>query len=202
MKKSKKQNIFRVTLIALFIAVMAIMDFTPLGYITTGAFSITLMTIPVALGAACGGMWGGAVLGAVFGATSFLQAFGIGFLIDPMAASLFSEKPIYYTIMCFAPRILAGFVSGFIVYLFEKRGRMGIFSFSFAAIFVPIINTVGFLSLYYAFYGGTVFGTETVKAIITTVLSINFVVEFAVTLVVSGVINRTIYNFVKKLAYR
>ena len=51
--KNKKQNIFKLTLVSLFIAVMAVMNFTPLGYITTGAFSITLMTIPVALGAAC-----------------------------------------------------------------------------------------------------------------------------------------------------
>ena len=108
---NKKGNLFTLTLLALFIAIMLVMNFTPLGYITTGLFSITLMTIPVALGAVCTGVTGGAVLGFVFGLTSFLQAFGIGYMIDPSAATLFTTKPIAYTITCFIPRIVTGPIS-------------------------------------------------------------------------------------------
>ncbi|MBE6781778.1 MAG: ECF transporter S component [Ruminococcaceae bacterium] len=197
--KNKKQNIFRLTLVSLFIAVMAVMNFTPLGYITTGAFSITLMTIPVALGAACGGMWGGAVLGTVFGLTSFLQAFGIGFMIDPMAATLFNENPFYYTVTCFVPRILAGLLSGLVIFLFEKGRKMSIFKFALAATVVPIINTFGFLGFYMTFYSGTALGSDLVMSIITAALTLNFLVEFSVTLFASAIINRTVYFFVKKL---
>lgn len=201
MKKTKKQNIFRLTLVSLFIAVMAVMNFTPLGYITTGAFSITLMTIPVALGAACGGMWGGAILGIVFGATSFLQAFGIGFMIDPMAANLFNENPLAYTVTCFVPRILAGLLSGLVIFLFEKTKRMSVWKFALAAIVVPLINTFGFLGFYMAFYSGTALGTDLVMAVITAALTLNFLVEFSVTLIASTAINRTIYAFIKKLSH-
>ncbi len=197
--KNKKQNIFKLTLVSLFIAVMAVMNFTPLGYITTGAFSITLMTIPVALGAACGGMWGGAVLGTVFGLTSFLQAFGIGFMIDPMAATLFNENPFYYTVTCFVPRILAGLLSGLVIFLFEKGRKMSIFKFALAATVVPIINTFGFLGFYMTFYSGTAVGGDLVMSIITAALTLNFLVEFSVTLFASAIINRTVYFFVKKL---
>lgn len=197
--KNKKQNIFRLTLVSLFIAVMAVMNFTPLGYITTGAFSITLMTIPVALGAACGGMWGGAVLGTVFGLTSFLQAFGIGFMIDPMAATLFNENPVYYTLTCFVPRILAGLLSGLVIFLFEKGRKMTIFKFALAATVVPTINTFGFLGLYMTFYSGTALGGDLIMSILTAALTLNFLVEFSVTLFASAIINRTVYFFVKKL---
>ena len=197
--KNKKQNIFKLTLVSLFIAVMAVMNFTPLGYITTGAFSITLMTIPVALGAACGGMWGGAVLGTVFGLTSFLQAFGIGFMIDPMAATLFNENPFYYTVTCFVPRILAGLLSGLVIFLFEKSRKMSIFKFALAATVVPIINTFGFLGFYMTFYSGTAVGGDLIMSIITAALTLNFLVEFSVTLFASAIINRTVYFFVKKL---
>lgn len=197
--KNKKQNIFRLTLISLFIAVMAVMNFTPLGYITTGAFSITLMTIPVALGAACGGIWGGAVLGTVFGLTSFLQAFGIGFLIDPMAAGLFNENPFYYTVTCFVPRIAAGMLSGLVIFLFEKTKKMSVWKFALAAIVVPVVNTFGFLGFYMTFYSGTAFGTELIMAVITAALTLNFLVEFIVTLVASTAINRTVYAFTKKM---
>ena len=117
MKKTnanKTAVLFKLTLLSLFIAIMLVMNFTPIGYITTGLFSITLMTIPVALGAACTGVAGGTVLGAVFGLTSFLQAFGIGFMIDPMAATLFNENPLGYTVTCFLPRLIVGFASGFV----------------------------------------------------------------------------------------
>ncbi len=200
MKNTKKQNIFRLTLVSLFIAVMAVMNFTPIGYITTGAFSITLMTIPVALGAACGGMWGGAILGAVFGATSFLQAFGIGVMIDQMAAGLFNQNPLAYTITCFVPRILAGLLSGLVIYLFEKTKKMSVWKFALAAMVVPIINTFGFLSFYMAFYSGTALGTDLIMAVITTALTLNFLVEFSVTLIASTAINQAVYTFAKRLS--
>ena len=200
MNKTKKQNIFKLTLVSLFIAVMVVMNFSPIGYITTGAFSITLMTIPVALGAACGGMWGGAILGALFGATSFLQAFGIGFMIDPSASPLFNENPLAYTVTCFVPRILAGILSGLVIFLFEKTKGMSVWKFALAASVVPVINTFGFLSFYISFYSGTALGTGLIMTVIKTALTLNFLVEFSVTLVASTAMNHTVYTFAKKLS--
>lgn len=62
---------------AILIAVMLILAFTPLGYLKVGAIEITFMTIPVVVGAIILGPTAGAVLGGVFGLTSFIQCFGM-----------------------------------------------------------------------------------------------------------------------------
>lgn len=196
---NKKTKIYKTSLIAMFIALMLVMNFTPIGYITiTGAFSITLMTIPVALGAACTGVYGGTILGFVFGLTSFLQAFGIGFMIDPSAAPLFSENPLGYIITCFVPRILTGFLAGLIFSLFERKQKTNIFVFALTSALVPIINTALFMTSYVFFYSNTSFGGA-VMSVLLTILTINFLIELLTTTIVGSAISKTIYMQVKKL---
>ena len=60
--------------LAMMIAIILLMSFTPLGYLRTPGLSITLLTIPVAVGAIILGPKGGAVCGFTFGATSFYMA--------------------------------------------------------------------------------------------------------------------------------
>ena len=60
--------------LSLMAAIIILMALTPLGNVKTPVLSITLLTIPVAVGAIILGPKGGAILGAVFGATSFGQA--------------------------------------------------------------------------------------------------------------------------------
>lgn len=196
-QQPNKKSLFRLTLIALFIAIMMIMNFTPIGYISTGLFSITLLTIPVALGAACAGPVGGAILGLVFGLTSFLQAFGIGFFVDPSAAVLFPENPFGYTVMCFVPRILTGLISGFVFLLFERKNKIGFPAFIISAGLVPILNTLLFMTFFALFYRNTILGGASVMAVILSAFTINFVVEFTVTLIAGVIINKTIYHYAR-----
>ena len=198
-KKTKKENLFKLTLIAIFIAIMLVMNFTPLGYITTGLFSITLMTIPVALGAVCTGVLGGTVLGFLFGLTSFLQAFGIGFMIDPSAATLFTTKPLAYTVTCFVPRIVTGLAAGLIFSAFEKHGKTGVIPMGISAAVVPILNTSLFMTFYILLYRDTVLAGKTFMAVFLSALSLNFVIELVVTLLAGTTINKVIYSYLKKL---
>ncbi|MBQ8267947.1 MAG: ECF transporter S component [Clostridia bacterium] len=198
-KTQKNSNIYKMVLIAMFIAIMLVMNFTPIGYITvTGAFSITLMTIPVALGAACTGISGGTILGFVFGLTSFLQAFGIGFMIDPSATPLFNENPFGYAVTCFVPRILTGLVAGLVFSLFEKKDKINIWSFAISSALVPILNTAMFMSSYVLFYSNTSFGGA-VMTVLLTILTINFLVELLVTTIAGTTISKVVYSQVKKL---
>ena len=57
--------------LALMIAIVFLMSFTPLGYIRTPGLSVTLLTVPVAVGAVILGPAGGAICGLAFGVTSF-----------------------------------------------------------------------------------------------------------------------------------
>ena len=63
--------------LALLVAIILIMAFTPIGYIKTAGLEIALLVVPVAVGAVVLGPKGGAILGAVFGITSFIQCFGM-----------------------------------------------------------------------------------------------------------------------------
>ena len=58
---------------ALMVAIIFMMAFTPLGYLRTPGLSITFLTVPVAVGAVLLGPKGGAVCGLAFGLTSFIQ---------------------------------------------------------------------------------------------------------------------------------
>ena len=59
--------------LALLVAIIIVLAFTPLGYIKTLGLEITLIVVPVTVGAITLGPAAGAVLGLVFGLTSFIQ---------------------------------------------------------------------------------------------------------------------------------
>lgn len=75
--KSKKEQTKEMTLLAMFIAIILLMVFVPyLGFIQIGAFpSITLIHIPVLIGAVVLGRKGGVILGLTFGIGSMIRAF-------------------------------------------------------------------------------------------------------------------------------
>lgn len=137
-----KNSIFFLTLSAVFIAIIAVMSFTPIGYLKFGLIEITLIAIPVAFGGALLGKWGGLLLGTAFGVSSFVQCFGF----SKFGTTLFSISPVKTFIVCMLPRMVLGFVSALI---FEKMSQKvnasvsGIVSFLSAA----VINTVGFVGL-------------------------------------------------------
>ncbi len=198
--RTKKENIFRLALLGMFIALILVMDFTPLGYIVMpSGFSVTLLTIPVALGAVCTGVYGGAILGAVFGMTSFIQAFGLGFSSDPSAPILFETNPVAYTITCFVPRILVGIIAALIFRAFEKKNKVNLLAYILSAASVPLLNTALFMTSYAFFYKNTILGGKAVMTVVFSAFTLNFLIEFAITLVAGIVINKVIYTFLKKL---
>ena len=62
------------TQLALLVAILLVLNYTPLGYLQIGPLSASLLTVPVAIGAMTMNPMAGAILGGVFGATSFIQA--------------------------------------------------------------------------------------------------------------------------------
>lgn len=62
------------TLLAMFIAIIAVMAFVPyLGFITIGAISATIIPIPVLIGGVLLGRKGGIILGLTFGVVSLIR---------------------------------------------------------------------------------------------------------------------------------
>ncbi|MDY6060626.1 MAG: ECF transporter S component, partial [Oscillospiraceae bacterium] len=123
----RRNSTVNLTVTAALAAIIVVMTFTPVGYLNIGIVEITFLTIPVAIGAIVCGPASGAVLGAVFGLTSFMQCFGIG-RPSVFGAALLAINPISTAIICFLPRILAGFLSGLIFKAFKNK--QGVISYA------------------------------------------------------------------------
>lgn len=108
--RKKHSTIFFISYTALFIAIIVIMTFTPIGYIKLPGLELTLMCIPVAVGAILLGPIEGLILGLSFGLSSFIQCFtGSAF-----GAALLSINPFLCAVTCILPRTIMGLLTGLI----------------------------------------------------------------------------------------
>ena len=179
------------TLMGLLTAVLLVMSFTPIGFLTIGPLAITLNMIPVAIGAIALGPKGGAVLGAVFGITSFLQCIGIGGT-SPMGVILFEINPVLAFIQRFIPRLLMGLLTAYIYKIAKKSFGSTVANYisGFSAAF---LNTALFMSFLVLLFGNTEYMTELIGGkniivFICTFVGINAVFEMLVSTVLTGII--------------
>lgn len=180
MENKRTKGIRFMVELSLMSAIILVMAMTPLGYVRTPALSITLLTIPVAVGAIILGPKGGAILGAVFGATSFAQAVSGG---GGMTAILFQTNPLGTTFLCFVPRILEGFLCGLIFQMIRKTNLKKA-SYYIAGLSCPIINTVLFMgTLVVLFYQ-----TEYIQKLVSSLGATNPLVFIVALVGIQGVI--------------
>lgn len=147
----KNTKTLQMVQLAILTAIMAVMAFTPIGYLKVAALSISFMTVPVIIGAVVLGPAVGAILGAVFGITSFLQSF----LGDPFAATLLTINPFYLFILCMVPRILMGWLVGVIFKAIYRVDKTKLISFGVAGLSGALLNTVLFMSALVFLFGNS-----------------------------------------------
>lgn len=179
------------TLMGLLTAVLLVMSFTPLGFLTIGPLAITLNMIPVAIGAIALGPKGGAILGAVFGITSFLQCIGIGGT-SPMGVILFEINPALAFVQRFVPRLIMGILTAYIYKFIKKAAGSTVASYA-SGFFAAFLNTLLFMSLLVLLFGNTEYMTElmngkNVIVFICTFVGVNAVFEMLVSTVLTGII--------------
>lgn len=147
MKNNNTTSTLYMVELALMVAIIFIMAFTPLGYFRTPGLSITFLTVPVAVGAVILGPKGGAVCGLAFGITSLIQAF-IGGSFGTM---LLSINPVGTAFTCIVPRILEGWLCGLVFQAVRKVSKNS--AYFAASLACPLLNTVLFMgSLVVIFY--------------------------------------------------
>ena len=100
--------------LALMVAIIFVMAFSPLGYLRTPGLTITFLTVPVAVGAIILGPTAGAICGAAFGLTSVVMALTGG---SAFSAALLQINPFGLLFTCLVPRILEGWICGLIFQL-------------------------------------------------------------------------------------
>ena len=138
--------------LAMMIAIIILMAFTPLGYLRTPGLSITFLTIPVAVGAIILGPRGGAICGLAFGATSFYMALTGS---SSFAAMLLSINPFGTFITCIVARVLEGWLTGLIFAALYKKASARKVSYYVASLACPLLNTLFFMGFLCVFFYNT-----------------------------------------------
>ncbi len=171
--------------LALLVAIVLLMAFTPIGYIKTFGLEITLIVVPVAVGAVTLGPLAGAILGGVFGVTSFIQCFGM----SAFGAILLGVNPFFTFLVCVPTRILEGLLTGYIYKWLRKTKLNANVAVTLANVCCPVLNTTFFMGTLVTLFAGTMreqFGMTKVLPFIFAFVGVNGVVEAAVCFVIGA----------------
>ncbi len=199
--ENKATNTRTMVELALLSAILIIMAVTPLGYIKTPALSITLLTIPVAVGAIILGPKGGAFLGGVFGATSAAQAIMGGTL----TSLLLQVNPLGTLFLCMVPRILEGFLCGVIFRLLKKAGMKKL-SYYIASVSCPVCNTILFTGTMVILFYQTApiqnlvstLGVSSPLTFVVALVGVQGIIEALVCGAIAGILSTTLTKALKR----
>lgn len=190
----------RLTLTAIFLAIIIIFYFTPLGFINLGFIKATLVHIPVIIGAIVLGPEIGAFLGLIFGILSIING---TFTPTPMSFAFSPFIPVIGTnsgslwalVIALVPRVLTGVVPYFIYKWLTSTDKISQrISLFIAGIAGSMTNTLLVMNLIYLLFQdayskttGIAVGGALYKAVLSVIL-INGVPEALVAgIVVSAV---------------
>ncbi|MGI6335885.1 MAG: ECF transporter S component [Clostridiales bacterium] len=181
--------------LALLAAIVALLQLLG-SFIRIGPFPISLVLIPIVIGAAIYGPGGGAFLGGVFGLIVTIATVNG---TDQGAYVMFVARPFVTVALCMLKGIAAGWVAG-LAYR-AVSGKNQTLAVLLAAVLCPITNTGIFCAAMLLFYFDILQewagGTNVVAYMLFTLAGVNFLIETALNLVVSSVIVR-IVNIWKK----
>jgi len=184
--------------LAILIAIVLVMAFTPLGYLKTVGLEISLITIPVAIGAMVLGPVAGAVLGAAFGITSFYQCFGM----SQFGAVLLGINPFMTFLVCVPTRILMGYLAGVLFKLFLKLDKHNTLCYFIGGLVTAMLNTIFFMAVLVLCFWNSEFiqglaAGNGVMLFIILFVGINGVVEWIATCVAGGIVSKAVAKIAK-----
>ena len=184
---------------AILIAIMLIMAFTPLGYLKIGMIEISFMTIPVVIGAILLGPAAGAILGGVFGLTSFIQCFGM----SAFGATLLGINPVLTFLVCMVPPILMGYLAGVIFQVLHRIDKTKILSFAVSSLSGAVLNTIFFVGLLMLLFGSSDYimgmrGGMSLLSFLAAFVGVNGVVEAIVAFILGTAISKALVQFLPK----
>ena len=181
-KPGKKFNVFTLTQLALFSAIIVILTVVPYtGYISYGIISLTTIHIPVIIGSILLGPVCGGILGLVMGITSLLRAWY-------MPGSPLEQIIFMNPLVSILPRIIVGIVAAlvFIGIMKLSKGKTAV-SAGIAAAVGALTNTVLVLTMMNLLYAEELTSTfgKTIQTIFNSIFSINGLFEIVGAAVIS-----------------
>ena len=180
MKNNTKRMVGMALLIALVVLMQTISGIIP----PIGGFSISLVLLPIVLGAAVYGPGAGALLGAVFGGIVYVNCLTGA---DPGGVMVLQASPVLCLLVVMGKGVLAGFCSGLVYRVLAPRNAY--VAMLLAAAACPIINTCVFvlcmMTVFRDVLAAWAGGTDLVMYILTALVLTNFVPELIINLVFS-----------------
>ena len=198
MRKTQRQRTLELVQLAVLVALVFVLQILsalipPIG----GTVSITLTLIPVVVGAILFGKKGGAILGFSFGLIVMINCI-TG--LDVGGNILWNANPIMTALLCLVKGTLAGFVPAAVYSAITKKKVIS-GSTMLAALLAPVVNTsifvVGMLLFFRETLTAWAGGESIVVYILISLAGINFLIEFAINMLLTPAIIR-ITNVVKK----
>lgn len=195
----KKTNVKRMAGIALLMAMVVVMQFLSGMIPPIGGVSISLVLIPIVLGAALFGPGAGALLGATFGVVVFINCVTGA---DPGGQMVFQANPVLCFLVVMGKGVLSGLASGCIYRLVKKKDAAGYKAMLCAAAICPVVNTGVFILCMLTFFRSVLevwsAGGGVAAFILSGLILVNFIPELAINLVFSPASQRILQSVTKK----
>ena len=191
----KKLSTREFVLLALLVAILIVLAYVNIPQ--PAGLSITFNMIPVAIAAIAMGPVGGAIIGGAFGVISFLQCFGIcGF--SGMGAALATINPVLAFVQRFFPRLLDGFLLGFI-FRFVRRKLNAYAGCAVTGFMAAFLNTLFFMTSLVWIFGSTEYMQNSMAGrgmltYIVAAVGLNGLVEMVVSTVLTGAIGAALHK--------
>lgn len=147
---SNHNKVQQITRMAILVAIIFLLAFTPLGYLVIGPIAATTIQMPVIVGAVILGPVSGAILGAFFGLSAVIKVLTMPGA-DPFATLALSHAPFAYLVVCFGARILMGWLAGLLGAALRKvpalNGGRSFIRYGITGFVGSALNTVFYLGL-------------------------------------------------------
>ena len=140
---NSSSKVQQITRMAILVAIIFLLSFTPLGYLVIGPIAATTIQMPVIVGAVLMGPAAGGVLGFFFGLTMPGA--------DPFATLALAHSPFAYLAVCLGARIAMGLLTGLLAEGLKKlpflQDRGAVVRYGAAGFVGSILNTVFYLGM-------------------------------------------------------
>lgn len=200
----------RLTLTAIFLAIIILFSFTPLGFINLGFIKATLVHIPVIIGGIVLGPRIGAFLGLAFGLLSMtintMTPSALSFAFSPFIPVIGTNNgSLWAIVIALIPRILTGVVPYFVYKWLKSTNKLpDRLSLFISGVAASMVNTLLVMNLIYLLFQdaysqlkGVAIGSGLYKAVLS-VIFINGVPEALVAGIVVSAITGVLLKIYQK----
>lgn len=192
MKRVKFFSARNVAYLGVLLALVIVMQFVGGTIKITPTTSLSFVLVPIVLGAILLGPWTGAFLGFVFGLITLL--FGVTGA-DGFTNILFTQSPVLTTLTCLVKGTAAGLVPGVVYRPLSKKNTFA--AALVASALAPVMNT-GIFILGGLTMSGVISqnfitdGSTVIYFLVIGCAGVNFLIEFAINLVLAPAIHRVV----------